>query len=112
MRKKNLEINGKKVMHKVPHEEIIHIESKGMNTFIHTVNGERIKCCKNIGQIEKELKPKYFFRTHTSYIVNLKKIRTFEKSKGGLLVMTNYAVIPVSKRRKSHFLEAHKNFSS
>lgn len=113
MKKDFLEVNGKKVMHKVPHEEIIHIESKGMNTFIHTTSGEIIKCCKNIGAIHGELNgSKYLFRVHTSHIVNLKKIKRFEKINGGTLILANYSFVPVSKRRKPHFLKSYKKISS
>ena len=108
MKNSFLKFSDKKMIYKVPTAEIIHVESDGMSTVTYTSSGEEHKCCKNLGAIYKELdKAKTFFRVHTSFIVNLTKIKAYKKEKGGIIVMTNGFHIPVSKRRKSEFLKKY-----
>ena len=56
-----------------------------------------------ISTIESMLNDLYFFRSHKSFIINLKEIRSFGKEE---IVMTNGDVVPLSKRRKTDFLKA------
>lgn len=103
-----LVISDNRVIHKIPYVEIVHVESKGMRSNIHTCVGAKHSCCKNLGVLYKELEPSHMFcRVHTSYAINLNHIATVKKTKHGLVVMSNGMVIPISKRRKSEFYERH-----
>jgi two-component system LytT family response regulator len=110
MKKDFLEINNKTMMFKLPLTEIIHIESEGMTTYVHTTSGDRHKCCKNIGAVEEELNgTKFLFRTHSSHIINLTTVKVYNKEDGNVEI-ANGRVVPVAKRRKPEFIKAYKNF--
>lgn len=87
----------------IGYDEIFYFESSGTHTYLATET-ERLLLPKNIGEIEKELTGAKFYRTHHSYIVNLKKIRSIDVKRNGQINLSNHAVIPVSQRRLSDFL--------
>lgn len=94
-------INGEKKS--ISYDEIFYFESSGTHTYLATET-ERILLSKNIGEIEKELGGNKFYRTHHSYIVNLKKIRSIDVKRNGQINLANNAAIPVSQRRLGDFL--------
>jgi two-component system, LytTR family, response regulator len=59
-------------------EDILFIEKEGRKSVIHTKN-ERYETTESLQEIEERL-PDYFFKTHRSYIVNLKKVYRIESS--------------------------------
>jgi len=96
----------------IGYDEILYFESSGTHTYLATET-ERLLLSKNIGEVEKELTGNKFYRTHHSYIVNIKKIRSIDVKRNGQINLTNHAVIPVSQRRLSDFLDLirHTNVS-
>lgn len=106
MRNEFLIISDNRVIHKVPVAEIVHVESKGMYSEIHTASGTKHCCCKNMGAIFKLLeKASNFFRVHTSHAVNLDHVAKVKRIKQGYIIMSNGSVIPISKRRKTDFFK-------
>jgi len=103
-------VNGEKKS--ISYDEIFYFESAGMHTYLATET-ERILLSKNIGEVEKELMENKFYRTHHSYIVNLKKIRSIDVKRNGQINLANSETIPVSQRRLSDFLDLirHTNVS-
>ncbi|MFZ7942488.1 LytR/AlgR family response regulator transcription factor [Neobacillus sp. 19] len=57
-------------------EEILFVEKEGRKSRIHTVD-DLIETIESLQEIERRL-PKYFYRTHRSYVVNLRKIVKIE----------------------------------
>ncbi len=90
------------------YDEIFYFESAGTHTYLATET-QRLLLPKNIGEIEKELTGTKFYRTHHSYIVNLKKIRSIDVKRNGQINLSNNAVIPVSQRKLSDFLDLIKH---
>lgn len=103
-------INGEKKS--ISHDEIFYFESSGTHTYLATET-ERILLAKNIGEVEKELAGNKFYRTHHSYIVNLKKIRSIDVKRNGQINLANNVAVPVSQRRLGDFLDLirHTNVS-
>ncbi len=103
-------VNGEKKS--ISYDEVFYFESSGTHTYLATET-ERILLAKNIGEVEKELTGNKFYRTHHSYIVNLKKIRSIDVKRNGQINLANHAAIPVSQRRLSDFLDLirHTNVS-
>lgn len=60
---------------------------------------------KNLKEYENLLEPLGFVRTHHSYLVNPEKIRMFDKSEGGMLILEEGTNIPVSQRKKESVLK-------
>ena len=66
----------KNVIHNIPVSEIVFVESFGDYLRVHTPDRE-IKSRCTISAIEKALSEKEFIRIHRSFIVSIKRIRSF-----------------------------------
>ncbi|PKH49802.1 DNA-binding response regulator [Tenacibaculum sp. Bg11-29] len=84
--------------------EILFVESDGNYCSIHIVNNKKIVVTKKLKEINQLLPEDHFFRIHNSFIINLNKIKEFLKSDGYVVLEDNHK-IPVSRQRKSDFLE-------
>ncbi|MBL4755056.1 MAG: response regulator transcription factor [Flavobacteriales bacterium] len=83
--------------------EIIRCESDGPYTTFHLVN-DSVMVSKSIGEYEELLEGFHFYRVHQSHIINLNCVNKYIKGEGGSLIMADDAKIPVSRRKKEHFL--------
>ena len=55
-------------------KNILFFEAQGRYTIIHLVD-KQIVSSKNLGEYEKRLKGRGFFRVHNSYLINLSKLK-------------------------------------
>jgi len=46
-----------------------------------------------------------FFRVHNSHMINLNFIKSYNKGKGGFIMMSDNSSVEVSTRRKDEFLK-------
>jgi two-component system LytT family response regulator len=99
-------LNGEKKI--IGYDEIFYFESSATHTYMVTAT-DRILLPKNIGEVEKEITGTRFYRTHHSYIVNLKKIRSIDVKRNGQINLMNDEAIPVSQRRLGDFLDLIKH---
>jgi len=93
----------------VPVHEIIRLHGSGSYTEFHLENQRKILVSGNIGEFEKTLEERGFFRCHTSHIINPAHLLRFLKEDGGTLVMNDQAQVPVSRRRKDDFFNLFKS---
>ncbi|WGH74607.1 LytTR family DNA-binding domain-containing protein [Tenacibaculum tangerinum] len=102
-RKITISTDGKLVF--LSQEEILFVESDGnYSTIVTTGSNKKIVVTKKLKEIDSLLPDDHFFRIHNSFIINLNKIKEFLKS-DGYVVLENNHKIPVSRQRKSDFLE-------
>ncbi|WP_347173227.1 LytR/AlgR family response regulator transcription factor [Polaribacter uvawellassae] len=85
-------------------KDIFYVESDGNYSTLYLSNKKKIVVTKKLKEIDELLPSDHFFRIHNSYIINLHKIKEFLKV-DGYVVLENNAKIPVSRQRKSKFLE-------
>jgi len=85
-------------------KEILFVASDGNYCTIHLENNKKIVITKKLKELDTLLPEEHFFRIHNSYIINLHKIKEFLKT-DGYVVLENNHKIPVSRQRKSEFLE-------
>ncbi len=88
---------------------IIRCESDKNYTNIFLVNGECITASRTLGDFEKVLKSHCFYRVNNSCLLNLSYVRTFERERGGTIVLTDGSRIGISSRRKEAFLDKLKS---
>lgn len=86
------------------HSEILFVESDGNYCSIHTVNEKKIVITKKLKEVNELLPDDHFFRIHNSFVINLDKVKEFLKT-DGYVVLENNHKIPVSRQKKSEFLE-------
>ena len=84
---------------------IIYLESEGAYTYFVLKHNEKIVTSKNIKEYEDLLADHNFFRVHKSFIINMSEINKYVRGEGGYVIMSNNAVIDVSRRRKDDFLK-------
>lgn len=83
--------------------EIIRCEGLQKCTRIITTTQSDIISSYNIGEFRKLLEPYGFFTTHRSHLINMAYVRQYRRE--GSIVLKDNSKIPVSKRRKSAFLD-------
>lgn len=84
--------------------EIIYIESDGNYSTLFLTENKKIVVTKKLKEVYELLPKESFFRIHNSYIINLEKIKEFIKT-DAYVVLENNIKIPVSRQRKSAFLD-------
>ena len=86
-------------------EEIIYIQSFNVYTYIFSTRGERIFINKSLKDMEQLLTGGVFYRSHKSYLVNLKKIKKYLRNTTDHLIMENEDSLPISRNKKKELLQ-------
>ena len=61
---------------------------------------------REIGDFETQLKNHRFFRIQHHFLINLSRIREFQRHDGGYVLMENNNRLEVSQRKRKDFLDA------
>jgi two-component system, LytTR family, response regulator len=85
--------------------EILYCEANGAYTNVHLQNGKKIMSSKSLGEFESQLIPHRFFRIHHSTLINLNRVKEFQRFDGGYVVMEDNAKLEVSQRKRKDFLD-------
>jgi len=85
-------------------DEILFAESDGNYTTLFLCDGQKIVLTKKLKEVNEILPNDIFFRIHNSYIINMTKIKEFLKTDGYVILQSNHK-IPVSRQKKSDFLD-------
>ncbi|MEO0468207.1 MAG: LytTR family DNA-binding domain-containing protein [Bacteroidota bacterium] len=86
-----------------PHE-IVACISDSNYTMVHFVDGRKKLIAKTLKEFDRMLGRHHFFRSHHSYLVNLRQVKEYIRTDGGYLLMRNKVTIPVSKSKRDEFL--------
>ena len=85
-------------------DEILYAESDGNYSTIYLEEGKKVVITKKLKEVDGLLPLENFYRVHNSYIVNINKIKEYVKT-DGYLVLKSDDQIPVSRQKKSNFLD-------
>lgn len=86
--------------------EIIRCEGENNYTGFHLRDGRYILVSRTLREFEDLLGNYGFLRCHQSHLVNLAEVRSFVKSDGGYLLMSNDSRVSVSRHRKERVMGA------
>lgn len=89
--------------------DILYCEAKGVYTNIYLHDGKKILASKPLGDFESQLTSHKFFRIHHSTLINLNRIKEFQRFNGGYVVMQNDEKLEISHRKRKDFLDAIDN---
>lgn len=92
-------------IHFIQIENILYGKSSNSYTTFYFTNHAPIIVSRNIREFETELSHSHFFRTHQSYLVNLKHISKIDKADGFTLILSDNSRIPTSIRKKKALLQ-------
>ncbi len=87
--------------HKIYDNDIIYIKSEHVYSVIYMTRGRQITIRKPIRQILEDSSSQLLFHCHRSYIINTKKIASWNSK---VLTMEDGAMIPVSRKQKDQLL--------
>ncbi|MGC4234042.1 MAG: LytTR family DNA-binding domain-containing protein [Niabella sp.] len=89
----------------LPVIDILRCQSEINYTTIFLRDKQKLVVAKTLKEFEDMLGEYNFFRIHNSHLVNLSYVKSYQKGKGGSVVLTDGTEIEVSTRRKDDFLE-------
>jgi two-component system LytT family response regulator len=90
--------------------DIIYCEASSAYTYVHLKDGQKMVASKPLGDFEILLMSHRFFRIHHSYLINLNRIKEFQRHDGGYVIMDDNKQLEVSRRKRSEFLDAIDDF--
>ena len=96
---KNLVIKNDGFTDVISASDIYYIEVRGKDCFICFEN-EKIVSRKSVSSLEQELSGGSFFRVHRYYLVNMRKIRSFDKTR---IELANGETVEISSRKYPAF---------
>jgi two-component system LytT family response regulator len=86
--------------------EILYCESENNYTRFHIANGKSVFISKTLKKVESLLiNDTNFFRSHHSFIINLKYLQRYVRGDGGEVILANGKTLPVSRTKKQEFLD-------
>jgi two-component system, LytTR family, response regulator len=86
-------------------KDIVYCEASKEYTCLHLSDNRQILSSTNIGEYEFMLHGYDFFRAHHSYLIQYSYIDKYIKGDGGSLLLTTGVELPISRRRKTEFIE-------
>lgn len=91
--------------------DIYYVEAAGSYSNVYLQDGSKMLISKNVKVFSLKLPEQHFCRIHKSYLVNINYIHKYVKSDGGYILMENGAVLPVSLRKRDHFMQLVEQLS-
>jgi len=86
--------------------DILYCEASGSYTNVFLLDGTKMIASKSLGDFETQLINNRFFRIHHSHLINLNKVKEFQRHDGGYVIMENNKQLEVSQRKRKDFLDA------
>ena len=99
-----ISISTEKGIHFIDATEVLYCLSTGPYCVFYLKNGQELVCSKSIGEYEKLLGDKGFYRIHNSSLINVEHLKRFVRTDGGYVEMSDGKTLTVSRRKKDEFL--------
>ena len=85
--------------------DILYCEATGSYTCVYLQDGKKMLASKLLGEFESQLKDYRFYRIHHSFLINLNRVKEFQRHDGGYVIMENNKQLEVSQRKRKDFLD-------
>ncbi len=85
-------------------DDIIRVEADRAYAYLHQFNKSKQLISKPLKEFEGMLPMTEFIRVHSGHLVNKAFIDRYLNEDGGYVLMSDGSKVPVSRRRKQHFL--------
>ncbi|MCY7311857.1 MAG: LytTR family DNA-binding domain-containing protein [Chitinophagaceae bacterium] len=89
--------------------DILYCEAEGSYTKFYLSSEKPIIISKNLSTYEELLGVYGFIRTHHSYLVNSARIKMYDKTDGGTLILDTGHTVPISHRKKDYVMHLLEN---
>lgn len=94
----------------VPTADIIYCEAESNYTNVVLSGGKKVLVSKVLKEIDEALSGPDFYRVHSSFLININRIKKFVRGDGGYIIMDNDATVSISRSRKQEFMELFSKF--
>ncbi|MET0464620.1 MAG: LytTR family DNA-binding domain-containing protein [Chitinophagaceae bacterium] len=91
-------------------QDIVYCEAESNYTHVVLSGGKKILVSKVLKEIDEALSGPDFYRVHSSFLININRIKKFVRGDGGYIVMDNDATINISRNRRQEFMELFSRF--
>jgi two-component system LytT family response regulator len=88
-------------------ENIVHLQGNGNFTDLYLTDGTKKMVCRFLKHFE-EILPYPFLRVHKSHIINIHLVKSYSKSGGGSVMLSNGREVDISPNYKEVFLKSFK----
>jgi two-component system LytT family response regulator len=99
-----ISLSTEKGIHFIDATEVLYCLSSGPYSVFYLKSGQELVCSKSIGEYEKMLEDKGFYRIHNSSLINVEHLKRFVRTDGGYVEMSDGKTLTVSRRKKDEFL--------
>lgn len=96
-------------MRMIRHGDILYLKADNSYTTLFLVNNEKVITTRPINKFEKLLDPRWFFRIHKSYIINMHHLREYVAKDSNIALLSDGTRLLISRYRLSSFLKHLKN---
>ena len=86
--------------------DIMYCEASANYTHLYLTGGHKLVSSKTLGEFETQLSGNSFLRIHHHYLINLNRVKEFQRNDGGYVIMEDSKALEVSQRKRKDFLEA------
>ena len=86
--------------------DIVYCEAQGSYTNVCFYDGKKMVTSKSLCDFELQLADHKFFRIHHSSLINVNRVKEFQRHDGGYVIMENGKKLEVSQRKHKDFLDA------
>lgn len=86
-------------------KDIIYLQGDGNCTRFYTESGKSILVTRTLKEYERLLEAHGFYRIHKSFLINLRHVQSFQRSEGGLVILSGQHQLQVSRRRKKGLMD-------
>ena len=86
-------------------QKIIRCESDNNYTYFHFDDQNKFLVTRTLKSFDQLLRYKGFIRVHQSHLVNVDHIKSYIKTEGGYLLMSDRSRVPVAVRKKAEVME-------
>lgn len=94
----------------IPTTDIIFCEAESNYTNVFLADGRKIMVSKVLKDIDEALHGPDFCRVHSSYLINVNRIKKYVRGDGGYLIMDDDTNISISRNRRQEFMEMFSRF--
>jgi two-component system LytT family response regulator len=94
----------------VPTTDILYCEAESNYTKVVLANGKKVVVSKVLKDIDEALSGPDFCRVHSSFLINVNRIKKYVRGDGGYLIMDDDANISISRNRRQEFMELFSKF--
>lgn len=89
-------------------DNIVRCEADGSYTVVCMLDGEQHVASKKLIDFQRILEDHGFFRVHHSHLINLAHMVSYQRGKGGSVLMKDGSEVQISTRKKEAFMQTIK----